>query len=351
MNWFYKLKNKIRIIIAVCAWLPVIVFAAITGNIYNGETTESWIAIVGILLFALAIFFTVFTAIAYRKEHPKEAKPYKEKKQKVKKKIDISNLDLDNIPSCNFGKWKGANNNSKDQRRRAQRACSAECTPYSISQENRSGIFSSVNDTYNTTLYDCTCLDFTKRGMPCKHMYRLAIELDLLPFVAESDLSKIKTPIANSITLPSAVESIERLNLSAQKLLRKILIELIYKEKTFYKIRQTETYTPLLEEAFIIKSDNEEGFILNPRFEAIKVGIYTYLTRRNENEIFNDSEGDGDELLIPKGAIYTGRKLTYKKNGEQITIPCFKFKEDEVTGLLDQHGVNRCRNYEPIYSY
>lgn len=33
---------------------------------------------------------------------------------------------------------------------------------------------------YDVTLSGCTCSDFYSRGLPCKHMYRLAQELGLL---------------------------------------------------------------------------------------------------------------------------------------------------------------------------
>ena len=35
------------------------------------------------------------------------------------------------------------------------------------------------NEDYETTLRYCTCMDFRKRRLPCKHMYRLAVELKL----------------------------------------------------------------------------------------------------------------------------------------------------------------------------
>lgn len=38
----------------------------------------------------------------------------------------------------------------------------------------------SGKELYNTTPSSCTCLDFATRHQPCKHMYRLQIELGLL---------------------------------------------------------------------------------------------------------------------------------------------------------------------------
>ena len=37
----------------------------------------------------------------------------------------------------------------------------------------------SDNKPYVVTLQKCTCPDFKKRGLPCKHMYYLAHKLDL----------------------------------------------------------------------------------------------------------------------------------------------------------------------------
>lgn len=45
---------------------------------------------------------------------------------------------------------------------------------------------------YVVTLNSCTCIDYTMRGLPCKHMYRLAQELGLqLPWPARND-AKVK---------------------------------------------------------------------------------------------------------------------------------------------------------------
>ena len=38
----------------------------------------------------------------------------------------------------------------------------------------------SGKDPYVATLTECTCPDFGHRHLPCKHIYRLAMELDLL---------------------------------------------------------------------------------------------------------------------------------------------------------------------------
>ena len=75
MKWFYSLKKPLRIVIAVCAWLPLVVFsAAISGTIgADGEGMQLWQAVVTLLFLAVGVFFTVFAVIASKRE--KAAKP------------------------------------------------------------------------------------------------------------------------------------------------------------------------------------------------------------------------------------------------------------------------------------
>lgn len=75
MKWFYSLKKPLRIVIAVCAWLPLVVFAAaISGTIgADGESMQPWQTVVALLLLAVGVFFTVFSVIASKRE--KAAKP------------------------------------------------------------------------------------------------------------------------------------------------------------------------------------------------------------------------------------------------------------------------------------
>lgn len=70
MKWFYNLKRSIRIIIAVVAWLPLVIFAGvISGSIgENGENMQAWQAVVVLLLLAVGVVFTVFAVIARRRE-------------------------------------------------------------------------------------------------------------------------------------------------------------------------------------------------------------------------------------------------------------------------------------------
>ena len=63
--------------------------------------------------------------------------------------------------------------NDLEQLKRQKSACKLHVV--SVDRENQTGI---IND-YEVTLSSCKCVDFGRRKLPCKHMYRLAHELSL----------------------------------------------------------------------------------------------------------------------------------------------------------------------------
>lgn len=74
MKWFYNLKNSVRVIIAVVAWLPVFIFCGIIGGDIgeNAENLQTWQAIIFVLLLAVGIVFTVFAVQARKREKQAE---------------------------------------------------------------------------------------------------------------------------------------------------------------------------------------------------------------------------------------------------------------------------------------
>lgn len=56
---------------------------------------------------------------------------------------------------------------------------------FQIDEENQIARFSSTSDLpyYDTTLANCTCNDFQERKLPCKHIYRLAVELKYIEII------------------------------------------------------------------------------------------------------------------------------------------------------------------------
>ncbi len=56
---------------------------------------------------------------------------------------------------------------------------------FKVDEEKKTARFSSTSDLpyYDTSLSRCDCLDFQKRNLPCKHMYRLAVELGVIEII------------------------------------------------------------------------------------------------------------------------------------------------------------------------
>lgn len=58
---------------------------------------------------------------------------------------------------------------------------------------NHYEIIGSSGDIYETTLSSCTCFDFRGRGLPCKHIYRVALEMDMIEDLPKVDSKASKT--------------------------------------------------------------------------------------------------------------------------------------------------------------
>lgn len=69
--------------------------------------------------------------------------------------------------------------NSEAQLERQSRGAAAKYTPLDLSPIYASGHFRGLETDYSTTLVKCDCVDFQRRALPCKHMYRLAHEFDI----------------------------------------------------------------------------------------------------------------------------------------------------------------------------
>lgn len=77
-----------------------------------------------------------------------------------------------------FGRWPEEIHANTEQQKRIQFAKSSKVTPMSIDAENKVGFFGGpAKNQYRVSLDECTCADYIRRKIPCKHIYRLAMEL------------------------------------------------------------------------------------------------------------------------------------------------------------------------------
>lgn len=97
--------------------------------------------------------------------------------------------ELRYIGMDNAQKWQtwGDCHSTTDQVRRIQRACEES---YNIKSEDTAfgtALFIGGSGKYRTSLVECSCPDFKKRKLPCKHMYKLAIDMNLIEGIYEED--------------------------------------------------------------------------------------------------------------------------------------------------------------------
>ena len=64
--------------------------------------------------------------------------------------------------------------------RRINSAQRANLTPLKLDSENKRAEFQGTSEVYDADLTQCSCRDFLLQRSPCKHMFRLAMELGLL---------------------------------------------------------------------------------------------------------------------------------------------------------------------------
>lgn len=102
------------------------------------------------------------------------------------------------------------------------KALKSDTTPLSIDAENGTGEFEGKHGHYLASLEGCPC---GARPKPCKHMYRIAIELGLMPGQAESDRDKVlcrQVAHESGITSKDILRQLPSFDREAQLLLHNI---------------------------------------------------------------------------------------------------------------------------------
>ena len=114
---------------------------------------------------------------------------------------------------------------SVERVKREKKAASAECTPISLDIEKQTGIFKGSGGTYETWLDECSCVDYSRRRRPCKHMYRLAAELGLYDLgTLKSDTSKLKlTKQEKTALFDKAISLVDGYSETTQREIQRVL--------------------------------------------------------------------------------------------------------------------------------
>lgn len=121
-----------------------------------------------------------------------------------------------------FGPWP-EQNAGPDEEKRLNSAQQSKTSPTSIDREHETGVFyGSGKLPYQTSLAACTCNDFVKRKKPCKHIYRLAMELGIIPLDYKTGRSSGERNEAQ-ISFEDSIALVEQLSEAAQKRIENML--------------------------------------------------------------------------------------------------------------------------------
>lgn len=118
--------------------------------------------------------------------------------------------------------WNAVSHTTEHAIKRIQSAKTAKLTPIRINTEDCFGYFSGKHGHYETWLDECNCADFRRYNLPCKHIYRLAIELGVLNEKADTNSNMIQQPIIEKVSLDKTIDIVESLSEAAQRRLKEI---------------------------------------------------------------------------------------------------------------------------------
>ena len=298
-----------------------------------------------------------------------------------------------------FAKWPSSIHDTADQKKRIESAKSPKTTPDSIDKEKKSGVFAGSGVTpYLTTLDSCTCGDFFRRQLPCKHMYRLAIELELLNEPAEAGINK-NTLDRQQFTLEDAVAELENMTKNAQRELEEIIkwscddnsdkssaFPVLWNESNdclsrcplLVEIADPEVAIRLFKRNQIISVLEAHGisgfkrnmgvgnliawcfenieqplsifpkvmvFKISERFQKARKNVLIYLRRKFEWDFcYND---EMQRMKFPYGSSAGDFTITISTDGSKSRVDnssVYFFPNDPITDLLTLYGHNRCLN-------
>ena len=106
-----------------------------------------------------------------------------------------------------FGNWPSEIHEEAEQVKRIESSAGIKATDIALNTDLKTAIITG-SATYDVSLSSCTCEDFLRRHLPCKHIYRLANELNLL--------NDLPTPNQNAAkdfkqSIPSEIERFKTL--------------------------------------------------------------------------------------------------------------------------------------------
>lgn len=280
-----------------------------------------------------------------------------------------------------FGSWP-EQNAGPDEEKWLNSAQQSKTSPTSIDREHETEVFyGSGKLPYQTSLATCTCNDFVKRKKPCKHVYRLAMELGIIPLDYKTGRSSGERNEAQ-ISFEDSIALVEQLSEAAQKHVENMLyytserVDDRQRAVICYDLDVSEELrtSPLIHEnpyplAEVLSDLSKPNLLIlldairredKPRRSAAKAKIVEWIAANvpmlaNELppcasfsfvEVFDKAQRDVYKYLRRKYDTetdwYTGFEYPAGAGLPNENELVFYFPEDRVTAALTKYGCNRC---------
>ena len=193
-----------------------------------------------------------------------------------------------------WDKWNDVHSDP-EQVKRFSSAAEAACTPVLVNSDDNFAYFQSKRGKYETFLDSCNCTDFKRRGLPCKHMYRLAMELHIMP-------GEYSSYSHGGYTWKQSVEIIERMSEEIQQYFYHSCFYKAMKKNEPFRIKKASELDVLISSGFLVEYPDKE----TPKFKTVSViedffvekqKVHYYFSRKfNPRSYFNGVEMVEDPL-------------------------------------------------------
>lgn len=243
-------------------------------------------------------------------------------------------------------KWAPETHNTEYASKRIKSAQSAKLTPVKIDDVDLYGYFQGSHGRYETFLDYCPCGDFHRSKLPCKHIYRLAIELGVLNINAVHNDNAIPVPKGERVTLDETIDIIEGLSETAQHTLYNIA-KCSTSSEPSYLISLCTEIEELLNSGIIVNMAPEE-YVINfgnkgdiiafldsegiPYIKSAKKNALEELCLQTVPEKTEAKFGKSIYVGIPKR--FSARKIHYYLHRKYDTLFYFDDSPHEIS-LLD----------------
>lgn len=207
-----------------------------------------------------------------------------------------------------WSQWENCHD-EPEQQKRLESARDSTCTPASVDKKSYIATFKSKRGNYTTSLSDCNCTDYKRRGLPCKHMYRLALETGLLSGPYSSYLH-------GGYTWIQAIDIIEQFPENVQK---EFLFQFSNscKKTDFYRTQKAPEIDTLISAGVLIECPEKE----TAKYKTVRV-IDDFMVDKRKTE------------------WYFSRKLFPPRyfDGEKMAPDYDSLPNDDITALLRERG-------------